>query len=39
VMEPFEIVKNGHLELPDGPGLGARVDPVAIAMRGKQWTE
>ena len=39
VLEPFEIVKGGHLELPDGPGLGARVDPVAIAMRGKQWTE
>ena len=39
VLEPFEIVKGGHLELSDGPGLGARVDPVAIAMRGKQWTE
>ena len=39
VLEPFEIVKNGYLELPEGPGLGARVDPVAIAMRGKQWTE
>jgi len=39
VLEPFEIVKGGHVELPDGPGLGARVDPVAIAMRGKQWTE
>ena len=39
VLEQFEIVKGGHLELPDGPGLGARVDPVAIAMRGKQWTE
>ena len=39
VLEPFEIVKGGSLELPGGPGLGARVDPVAIAMRGKQWTE
>ena len=39
VLEPFEIVKNGYIELPDGPGLGARIDPVAIAMRGKQWTE
>jgi galactonate dehydratase len=39
VLEPFEIVKDGYLELPEGPGLGARIDPVAIAMRGKQWTE
>jgi galactonate dehydratase len=39
VLEPFEIVKDGYLELPDGPGLGARIDPVAIAMRGRQWTE
>ena len=39
VLEPYEIVKDGYLELPDGPGLGARVDPVAVAMRGKQWTE
>lgn len=39
VLEPFEIVKDGYLELPHGPGLGARIDPVAIAMRGNQWTE
>jgi galactonate dehydratase len=39
VLEPYEIVNDGHLELPDGPGLGGRVDPVAIAMRGRQWTE
>ena len=39
VLEPFEIVKDGYLELPEGPGLGVRIDPVAIAMRGKQWTE
>jgi galactonate dehydratase len=39
VLEPFEDIKDGYLILPDGPGLGARVDPVAIAMRGKQWTE
>ncbi len=38
VLEPFEIIKKGHLELPDGYGLGARIDPVAIAMRGRQWT-
>jgi galactonate dehydratase len=39
VMEPFEEIKDGYLILPDGYGLGGRVDPVAIAMRGKQWTE
>ena len=39
VLEPFEIVKDGYLELPNGYGLGARVDPVAVAMRGRNWTE
>jgi galactonate dehydratase len=39
VLEPFEDIKEGYLSLPDGYGLGARVDPVAIAMRGRQWTE
>ena len=39
VLEPFENVSKGFLELPDEPGLGARVDPVAIAFRGRQWTE
>ena len=38
-LEPYEVVKDGYLYLPDGPGLGARVDPVAVAMRGKHWTE
>ncbi|MEE8045965.1 MAG: enolase C-terminal domain-like protein [Dehalococcoidia bacterium] len=39
VLEPYEEIKDGYLTIPDGYGLGARVDPVAIAMRGKQWTE
>jgi len=39
VLEPFEIVKDGYLELPEGNGLGGRVDPVAVAMRGRSWTE
>ena len=39
VLEPFEDINEGYLMLPDGHGLGARVDPVAIAMRGRQWTE
>ena len=39
LLEPFERVENGHLVLPEGPGLGARVDPAAVAFRGKSWTE
>ena len=39
VLEPFEDIEKGYLILPDGHGLGARVDPVAVAMRGRQWTE
>jgi galactonate dehydratase len=39
VMEPFEMVKDGHLHIPDGYGLGARVDPVAVEMRGRRWEE
>ena len=39
VLEPFEEVKDGYLVLPDGYGLGGRVDPVAVAMRGRSWTE
>lgn len=39
VMEPFEQIENGYFLLPDGYGLGGRVDPVAIAMRGRSWTE
>ncbi|MDP6667114.1 MAG: enolase C-terminal domain-like protein [Dehalococcoidia bacterium] len=38
-MEPFEQVESGYLVLPDGFGLGGRVDPVAVAMRGRSWTE
>jgi L-alanine-DL-glutamate epimerase-like enolase superfamily enzyme len=39
VMEPFEQIENGYFLLPGGYGLGGRVDPVAIAMRGRSWTE
>lgn len=38
-MEPFEQIDSGYFVLPDGYGLGGRVDPVAIAMRGRVWTE
>ncbi len=39
VLEPYERVENGHLVLPEGNGLGARVDPAMIAMSGRSWTE
>ncbi|MCH7971461.1 MAG: hypothetical protein IH960_10555 [Chloroflexi bacterium] len=39
VLEPFELIENGYFLLPDGYGLGGRVDPVAVAMRGRSWTE
>lgn len=39
VLEPFETIKDGYLELTDGYGLGGRVDPVTVAMRGRAWTE
>ena len=39
VMEPFEEIVNGEFVIPDGQGLGARVDPAAVAFRGRQWEE
>lgn len=39
LLEPFERVENGHLIIPEGPGLAARVDPATIAFKGKTWTE
>ncbi len=39
LLEPHENIQNGHLILPEAPGLGARVDPVAVAFKGKSWTE
>lgn len=39
VMEPFEAIEDGYFQLPDEFGLGGRVDPVAVAMRGRSWTE
>ena len=39
VMEPFERIDNGDFVIPDGPGLGARVDPATVAFRGRQWEE
>ena len=39
VMEPLEQIVNGEFVIPDGPGLGARVDPAAVAFRGRRWEE
>ena len=32
LLEPYERVENGHLIIPQAPGLGARVDPAALAF-------
>ncbi len=39
VMEPFEQIESGEFVIPDGPGLGGRVDPAMVAMRGRRWEE
>ncbi len=39
VMEPFEKIENGEFHIPDGPGLGGRVDPVMVEMKGRRWEE
>ena len=38
VLEPAEQVENGVLVLPDGPGLGARLNERLVAQRGRKWT-
>ena len=38
-MEPFEEITNGEFIIPDGPGLGGRIDPVMVEMRGRRWEE
>ncbi len=39
ILEPFEIISKGNLEIPDGEGLGAKIDPAIIAFHGKKWSE
>ncbi len=39
VMEPFEQIENGEFIIPEGPGLGGRVDPVMAETRGRRWEE
>ena len=31
--------KDGYFEIPEGSGLGARVDPLIIELYGKKWSE
>ncbi len=38
VLEPAERVAGGALILPDGPGLGARLNERLIEERGRRWT-
>ena len=39
MLEPFEKIKDGYFEIPEGSGLGARVDPLIIELYGKKWSE
>jgi len=38
VLEPAERVAGGALILPDGPGLGARLNKRLVEERGRRWT-
>lgn len=37
LVDPPELVHNGDLHLPTGPGLGARLNPTALARNGHGW--
>ena len=39
VMEPHERIVDGRFILPDGFGLGGRVDPAAVTFKGRTWQE
>ena len=36
VMEPFEEIRDGEFLIPDGPGLGGRLDPAMVETRGRR---
>ena len=37
-VEPYEVVKGGHLLINDEPGIGIRVNRQAVEARGKRWS-
>ena len=37
LIDPPELVRNGRLHLPTGPGLGARLSPAALQRHGQTW--
>lgn len=37
LIDPPEHIHNGHLHLPMGPGLGARLNPTALQSHGHSW--
>ncbi|MCI0886861.1 MAG: hypothetical protein J4N30_01515, partial [Chloroflexi bacterium] len=37
LLSPAEVVKDGMLWIPLGPGLGATLDGAVIDRRGKRW--
>jgi len=37
VLEPHERISDGRFSLPEGPGLGAWVNPLAVEQHGRRW--
>jgi len=38
VLEPAERIESGRIYIPEGPGLGARLDRPTVEARGQRWT-
>ncbi|MCH7594365.1 MAG: hypothetical protein IIB27_07635 [Chloroflexi bacterium] len=38
VLEPAERIEGGRIYIPEGPGLGARIDRSTVEARGRRWT-
>jgi len=38
VLEPAERIESGRIYIPDGPGLGAKLDQSTVDARGRHWT-
>ena len=37
VLEPVERIENGRIYIPEGPGLGASLNPATVEERGRRW--
>ena len=38
VLEPAERIESGRIYIPEGPGLGAKLDRSTVEARGRRWT-